>query len=106
MNRAHATVIAVVLALAALAGVFAAVKTTQLGAAAQTRVSAAQAAKRNRRLDAIEKALLARAARPTKAGAPQSAPVVYVRPKSIVHVVHRRGGEHESEQEGRGGSDD
>jgi hypothetical protein len=33
------------------------------------------------------------------------APTIYVRPKPIVRVVHRAGGEHENEAEG-GGFDD
>ena len=59
MRRIHAFTIAVVLAGAALAGLFAATRTTQLGAAAHAQVPTAQIAKRNRQLDKIERALLA-----------------------------------------------
>lgn len=105
MRRIHAFTIALVLAAAALAGLFAATKTTQLGAAAHAKVPTAKIAKRNRQLDKIEKALLAETRRgPVVQSQPQQG-VVYVRPKPIVHVVHRKGGEHE-EREGESGRDD
>ena len=61
MRRIHTFVIALVLAVAAVAGLFAVSHTTQLGAAARIQVPAAQIAVRNRRLDRIERALLAEA---------------------------------------------
>jgi len=107
MRRIHTFVIALVLALAAVAGLFAVSRTTQLGAAMRTQVPARQLAARNRQLDRIEKALLAQAQRSshaaTQAGAQR--PTIYVRPKPIVRVVHRAGGEHENEAEGDGGFD-
>jgi hypothetical protein len=105
MRRIHAFTIAVVLAGAALAGLFAATRTTQLGAAAHARVPTAQIAKRNRQLDKIEKALLAETRRGPEAQSQPRQGVVYVRPKPIVHVVHRKGGEHEA-SEGESERDD
>jgi hypothetical protein len=108
MRRIHTFAIAVVLSVAAAAGLFAVSRTTQLGAATRSQVPARQLAARNRQLDKIEKALLARAQRSPR-GATQSsaqAPTIYVRPKPIVRVVHRVGGEHENGSEGDGGSDD
>jgi hypothetical protein len=108
MRRIHTSVIAVVLAVAAVAGVFALSRTTQLGAAAHTQVPAAQIAARNRQLDKIERALLAQAQGAPRAASQVAAqrPTVYVRPKPIVRVVHRAHGEHEDEAEGDGGFDD
>ncbi len=107
MRRIHIFVIAVVLAVAAVAGAFAASRTTQLGAATHTQVSARQLAARNRQLDRIERALLAQAqgSSPAATQAGAQAPTIYVRPKPIVRVVHRAGGEHDNEREG-GGFDD
>jgi hypothetical protein len=105
MKRIHIFVIALILAVSALAGLSAALRTTHLGAsAARPRVSAGEIARRNRQLNRIEKRLLAQAKRSPHATA-QSQPVVYVRPKPIVHIVHRKG-EHESEGHDGGGSDD
>jgi hypothetical protein len=108
MKRIHALIIAAVLAAAGVAGLTAALRTTQLGeSASHSTVSAAQIAKRNRRLDKIETTLLAEVRRARKAPPTrQAAPVLYVRPKPIVHVVHRSGGEHEGEREAEGGRDD
>jgi hypothetical protein len=108
MRRIHAFIIALVLAVAAVAGLFAVSHTTQLSAAARTQVPAGQIAARNRQLDNIERALLAEAQR-TPHGATQPAaqrPTIYLRPKPIVRVVHHAGGEHENEAEGDGGLDD
>jgi hypothetical protein len=106
MRHIHIFVIAVVLAVAAVAGAFAASRTTHLGAATHTQVSARQLAARNRQLDRIERALLGQAQSPqaaTQAAAQRG--TIYVRPKPVVRVVHRAGGEHENEREG-GGVDD
>jgi hypothetical protein len=105
MRRIHTFLIAGVLALAAVTGLFAVSRTTQLGAAARTRVSSGQIAARNRQLDRIEKALLAQAAPGGTAQAQAQVPTIYVRPKPIVRVLHRAG-EHENEAEGNGGFDD
>jgi hypothetical protein len=94
---------ALVLAAAAVAGLFAVLRTTQLGAATRTQVPARQIAARNRQLDRIERALLAQAQHAARGAA--QAPTIYVRPKPIVRVVHHAGGEHENEAEGEGGFD-
>jgi hypothetical protein len=108
MRRIHTFAIAVVLAVAAAAGLFAVSRTTQLGAATRSQVPARQLAARNRQLDKIEKALLAQAQRSPQAGTQPSAQAgtIYVRPKPIFRVVHHAGGEHENEAEGDGGFDD
>jgi hypothetical protein len=108
MRRIHTFVIALVLAVAAVAGLFAVSQTTRLGVATRTQVPVRQIAARNRQLDKIERALLAQAQHAPK-GATQAAaqaPTIYVRPRPIVHVVHRAGGEHENEREGDSGFDD
>jgi hypothetical protein len=106
MRRIHTFIIAAVLAVAAVAGLFAVSRTTQLGAATRTQVSSRQIAARNRQLDKIEQALLAQAQHAPHAATRATAqvPTVYVRPKPIVRVVHHAGGEHETE--GERGSDD
>jgi len=115
MTRTHAFLIALVLAAAAVAGTLALLRTTQLGAqrVVAPTISAAQIAQRNHALDQAQAALLAQlrrkppalpavaAARATPATAAQAASVAqtvrYVRPKPIVRIVHRHGGEHESD---------
>jgi hypothetical protein len=118
MKRTHALLIAVVLALSAVAGTFAALRTTQLGArqAAHGAVlGTAQIAQRNRALDRAQAALAAELRKQppplppaSAAGAtPASAQtVIYVRPKPIVHVIHRHGSEHENERGSGAGFDD
>jgi hypothetical protein len=131
MKRRHALIVAIAIALAAIAGGFAALRTTQLGASATTggRVSTTQLAKQNHALDRAERTLLAELRKkpptvpplPAAAATPTAAPavaaaaapprtVVYRRPPAIVHVIHRHGGqEHEAEGHdggGDGGFDD
>jgi hypothetical protein len=109
MNRRHALVISIFLALALLAGSFAALRTTQLGARAAT-VPPAQLAAKNRQLDRYEAALRREARKrppalpslPAKAASPTAAPapqVIYRRPPAIVQVVHRH---HDDEHEHEG----
>jgi hypothetical protein len=106
MNRRHALVISIFLALALVAGAFAALRTNQLGARATT-VPAAQIAAKNRQLDRYESALrrqarkrppavpaLPTASHPAVAAMPPR--VIYRRPPAIVRVVHRH---HEQERE-------
>jgi hypothetical protein len=118
MKPTHVLVLAAAVAIAAVAGAYAAMRTTQLSVASArpARVSAFAIARQNRALDRAQAALLAELKRkppalpPVPAQAPvsapavrtaapaptASAPVVYVRPKPIVHVIHRHGeGEHE-----------
>lgn len=119
MNRRHVAVIALFLALALVAGMFAAVRTTRLGATATASVPAAQIAAKNRQLDRFEAKLRVAAkkrppALPALPAATSSAPLaaaqtprtVYVRPAPIVRVVPRHGeNEHESEQAGEHGGE-
>lgn len=111
MNRRNALVISLFLSFALVLGMVATLRTTQLGASsAAPKVSAAQIAQRNRQLDAMQAKLRATALReppalpalpatpaPTQLAAAQPQKVIYVRPKPIVHVVHRQDGEHEAE---------
>lgn len=117
MKRTHALLISLLLAAAVLAGSFAALRTTRLStqSAAPTRVSSTALARQSRALDRAEAALRAELRRkppalPAVAAArPAAAPpatVVYHRPPAIVHVIHRHGGEHESEGGHEGGGDD
>jgi hypothetical protein len=118
MKRTHAFAVAIAVAFAAIAGTFAALRTTQLGANARatTHVGAAQIAKQNLALDRAERALLAElrkkppalpplpaASHPSHVTAAAAAPqtVIYHRAPPIVHVIHRHGGE----QDGHDGSD-
>jgi len=105
VRRIHILILSLVLAVAAAAGLSAAVRTARLGAAARSsQVSSAQLAQRNRQLSRIEAALRsqARALAMPHAQASQQQPVIYVRPKPIIHVVHRP---HGGDDEG-GGLDD
>jgi len=89
MNKTHATVIALLLGLAAVFGLFAALRTTHLGAAARTATSASIAAQQ-RQLAAAERALKRSLAQ--KPPAAHAAPrTVYVRPAPIVVHLHRHG---------------
>jgi hypothetical protein len=104
MRRIHALVLALAVGVAAVAGGFAALRTT---AAAAPQVSAAEVARQNRLLDRAEAALAKEARRTPPAlapapdsvgrtggsGAPQT--VIYRRAPTIVRVVHRRHSERE-----------
>jgi hypothetical protein len=110
MTRFNALLIAVLIGFAALAGTFAATRTTHLGAAAQKQ-NAAVIAQRQRQLAAGEAALRkALAAKPapvkaTPATASGAQRVVYVRPAPIVIHKHRAGGGEYEARDG-GGRDD
>ena len=118
MKRMHALLIALALGIAVVAGTFAALRTTQLGSkSVATNVSSAQIARQNQALTRAEAALRAELRRtppaihglPATHAAPPAQTVIYRRPPAVVHVVHRKGGEHEGEVaggEGRGGLDD
>lgn len=108
MKRTHALLIVIAVAVAATAGMFAALRTASLSSASNVRVSDAQIAQHNRALDRAEAALRAQARQrpPALPRIPTAAPgasarraqvVVYRRPPAIVHVVHRNHGEHEAE---------
>jgi hypothetical protein len=111
MKRMHALLIAGVVGIAVVLGSFAALRSMQLASQRATTVPAAQIVKQNRALDRAEAALRAELRRkpPALAGTPAAAAptVVYHRPPAIVHIVHRHGGEHETEGGDRGeGLDD
>jgi hypothetical protein len=101
MDRKHATRIALLLAVAVVAGLFAAVRTSGLAGASRATATTALVQARTTQLDRVEATLrgqvaaanatLARArtsSAPTAAAAPAQR-VVYVRPAPIVKVVHR-----------------
>jgi hypothetical protein len=121
MKPAHALVLVAAVAIAAVAGTYAALRTTQLSAASgqPAKVDAAAIARQNRALDRVEAALRRQLARKTPAlprvpkafsgrrlrGAAPPTAVVYVRPKAIVRVIHRHGGgddEHDGSDGGTG----
>lgn len=104
MRRIHITVIAFALAVAAILGGAAALRTVQLGAAARPLVSDAAIAQRSHRLDRLEAQLRREARRrPPAVGAVAAAqPRAYVRPEPIVRVLRRTG----DDQHERGGERD
>jgi hypothetical protein len=135
MKPLNALILVLALGIAVVAGSFAALRTTHLGSnATATHVSTTQFAKQNRALIRAEATLRAElrkkppaiprlpaagqpAAGVPAAGLPAAPPaaaqtVIYHRPPPIVHVIHRHGGEHESEGaqadggSGGGGNDD
>ena len=113
MTRTHAALISAVLALAVILGSFAAIRSTQLStAAAAPHVSSADVARQNAALSRAEASLRAELVRkppalPTVSRARAVAPpqtVVYKRAPTIVHVIHRHGGD-DRERDGGGGDD-
>jgi hypothetical protein len=115
MKRTQSLIIALALAVAVVAGAFAALRTTQLGAKAAPHVTSTQIARQNQALDRAEAALRAELRHKPPAtstlhqaqrvAAAQT--VIYHRPPPIVHIIHRTGGEHEHESgDGGGGLDD
>jgi hypothetical protein len=118
MNGKHAVTISLAVAVAAIAGTFAATRTVHLGrpAAAQPAAATTSVAQRTRQLDraeiALKKALdqkppklppLPAALTPgatATAPAPTQQRVLYVRPAPVIRHVHRPGGgEHEADSE-------
>ena len=130
MTTKHALVLVAAVAIAAVAGTYAAMRTARLSVAAAqpARVSRATIARQNRALDRAQAALRAElkrkppalpavptparvaapAAGPVAAASTAAAPVIYVRPKPIVRVIHRHGeADHERDGGDRGaGLDD
>lgn len=118
MKRTHALLISVALAIAVIAGSFAALGSQRLAHTTKPVAGSRQYAGQIRALDRAEAALRAElrkrppaipalpvAGATTPKAAPQT--VIYRRPAPIVHVIHRHGGEHEVEAAGReGGVDD
>jgi hypothetical protein len=108
MTRTHGFLIALALAVAVVAGMVAALRTTQLGSASSPQVSNAQVVHQTRVLNRAEAALRAQLKRKPPAlpaASPAAAPqtVIYRRPAPIVHVIHRHGGDGSSERDDRGG---
>lgn len=101
MNKTHLTVIALLLGLAALLGMFAVIRTTHLGAASRA-ASNARIVAQQRRLAAAERSLRhALAKSPPHTVAHAKAPkTVYVRPAPIVVTLHRHGGDGEGDSSG------
>ena len=64
MNKTHAAIVALLLAVAAVLGVFAATRTVGIGTAARPQTSSATIAARAHRLDRVEAALKKALARP------------------------------------------
>jgi hypothetical protein len=96
LTRRHIAFIAFLLALAAIVGGGAVLRTAQLGAAARPLVSDAQITARSRRLDWLEAQLRRQAKqKPPALGALPARPqrVTYVRPAPIVRVLHRSHGD-------------
>jgi len=119
MKRTHALLIVLAVAIAAVAGTFAALRSSQLRAnAASPKVSAAQIQQQIHALDRAEAALRVQLRRqpPALPALPHATPqpvlsapaapapaalasavaprVTYVRAKPIIRIVHRHGGEH------------
>ncbi len=112
MTRTHGFLIALALAIAVVAGMFAALRTTQLGSSASTpQVSNAEVMQQTRVLNRAEAALRAQLRRkppavpalPTTSPATAPQTVIYRRPAPIVHVIHRHRDDGSSERDGRGG---
>lgn len=112
MKPAPALLLVAAVAIAAVAGTYAAMRTTHLSSAAAqpARVGAAAIARQNRALDRAQAALRSQLRRrppalppvPKAVASPSvvaaaAPPVVYVRPKPIIHIVHRHGGEREND---------
>ena len=119
MNRKHAFTISLAAAIAAIAGIFAATKSVDLGhsatapATATSSVIASRTAALDRTEAALRKALaqkppalpLLPARVPTRSTAPAQQPgqrVLYVRPAPRIVTIHRHGGEHEEERVAEG----
>jgi hypothetical protein len=114
MNKTHAAIVALLLAVAAVLGVFAATRTAAVGAAARPQVSSATIAARAHRLDRVEAALRkALRDRPPALPAVPTAPaaravpptVVYRRPAPLV-VVRHTGHHDDGEAHDHGGESD
>lgn len=124
MKTAHALLLSLAIGVAAGAGTFAALRTTALGArsAAAPATRTVQIAAASRSLDRAQAALRRQLAsrppalpplphvsaaptQPARAALATAAPrTVYVRPKPIIRVLHRHGGEHEGGEQSGGGN--
>jgi hypothetical protein len=117
MQKLHVTVIALLLAGAAVFGAVAVARTTGLGSAARQSNDAAfaarvhqlstYAAKLRKELRAKPPALPAvPRAKPVAAAAASAPRIVYHRPPPVVVTVHRHGDDGSREADGGGGGDD
>ena len=113
MKKLHVSLIALLLALAAVVGTFAATRTASLGTSSRQAGDAAYTAK-VKQLNAFSARLRQElAAKPAQVQAQIQAParaavtprIVYHRPPAIVVVKHTRHGDDGSEREGGGGND-
>ena len=110
MKKIHVTAIALLLALAAVFGTFAATRTASLGSASRQAANASYDA-RVKQLNAFSAKLRKElAAKPAQLSAPAGtrvAPrIVYRRPPAIVVVKHTHHGDDGFERADGGGSDD
>jgi hypothetical protein len=101
MKRAHAVLVSLIVAAAAIVGIAAASHTIGLGRAARPAASSsARIAARSRALDRTEAALrrMLHQASPAPAAATAARPqrVIYVRPAPHVVTLHPHGGDHEA----------
>jgi hypothetical protein len=114
MHKFHVTIVAVLVAGAAVLGAVAITRTTGLGSAArhandaavasQTRQLAAYAAKLQKELKAKPPALPKVPKAAPAAARPAAAPqIVYHRPPPIVHVIHHHGDDGSEADSGGGG---
>jgi hypothetical protein len=117
MNRKHVTGIALLLALAVVAGMFAVIRTTGIASSNSRAATDALVQARTRQLDRYEAGLRSRIGQinaPPSAGnvqaplpvsaAPVAQRIVYVRPAPIVRTIHRS---HENDNSGsERGNDD
>lgn len=113
MNRKHATGIALLIALAAVAGLLAVARTTGLAGASGSSATTALVQARTAQLDRYETALrdrvaavdaqLAGSTGAVSGTAPAAQKVVYVRPAPIVRTIHRS---HADDGGSEGESDD
>ena len=113
MNRKHATGIALLIALAAIAGLLAVARTSGLAGASGSSATTALVQARTAQLDRYETALRKRVAAvdaqltgstgAVTDAAPAAQKIVYVRPAPIVRTIHRS---HDGEGGSKGESDD
>ena len=109
MNRKHATRIALLLALAVVAGMFALVRTTGIASSNSSAATAALVLARTKQLDRYEASLRSRIDQINAAPATQSARIapaaaqaqriVYVRPAPIVRTLQPSGEREDSDHE-------
>jgi hypothetical protein len=118
MHKSHVTLVALLVAGAAVLGAVAVTKTTRLGSAARhtndasvasrTKQLSAFAAKLRQELKAKPPAIPKVPKRqpvPAVAAAPPAPMVVYHRPPPVIHVIHHHSDDSSGEADGGGGGD-